>query len=84
MILQGVQSPIHGISHTHDMVYVNEKPPTHPTLGISAAICSALSFTTRSYFVRNCSEISYFVHLLFVIKLIWQNIPKQSHNYLLS
>ena len=32
------QSPIHGISHTLDMVYVNEKPLIRPTLGISAAI----------------------------------------------
>ena len=32
------QSPIHGISHTLDMVYVNEKPLIRPTLGMSAAI----------------------------------------------
>ena len=36
--MQGAQSPDYGISHTHDMVYINEKPLTHPTLGISAAI----------------------------------------------
>ena len=36
--MRGPQSPIHGISHTHDMVYVNEKPLTRPILGISAAI----------------------------------------------
>ena len=54
--MQGAQSPDYGISHTLDMVYVNEKPLTHPTLGISAASCSfRCSASVRSELLRHLS-----------------------------
>jgi hypothetical protein len=57
------QSLIHGISHTHDMVYVNEKPLKHPIPGISAAITKAFTVAFQLHLQSHFSFLLLFAYL---------------------